>query len=77
MHFREKSAVKKISMEGLSYDKQQDTSTRNELGDDITPVKEGFSKTIIKEKAESFKTPSRDGVIHQTPKLDGIGKLVS
>ena len=77
IHFREKSAVKKISMEGLSYHKKHDSSTRNEFADSEKPSKEAFSKTIIKDKNSNIKTPARNNSINQTPKLVGLSKLVS
>lgn len=74
VHFREKSAIKKISMEGLSYHKQTDNSTRND-GNEAEDSQSEFSKTI-KNKTGKFKTPARNNSINQTPKLIGLSKLV-
>lgn len=76
IHFREKSAVKKISMEGLSYHQsKQDSGTRNEQVDIESKNQEDFSQTL-KNKSGNFKTPARNNSINQTPKLIGLSKLV-
>ena len=63
-------------MEGLSYHKKNDNSTRNDQVDSDDFPSEGFSKTI-KDKTGKFKTPARNNSINQTPKLIGLSKLVS
>jgi hypothetical protein len=74
--YREKSAVKKISMEGLSYHKKNDNSTRNEPLDSDSTNKDIFSESL-KNKTGKFKTPARNNSVNQTPKLIGLSKLVS
>jgi len=75
IHFREKSAVKKISMEGLSYHKKNESNTRNDQVESEGINKEDLSKTI-KNNAGKYKTPARNNSINQTPKLIGLSKLV-
>jgi hypothetical protein len=63
-------------MEGLAYHRKQDISTRNDVQESDGTAKDTFSKTI-KDKSASFKTPARNSLINQTPKLVGVTKLVS
>lgn len=77
INFREKSAVKKISMEGLAYNKRKnDSSTRNDQIDMENENQDAFSNSL-KNKTGKFKTPARNSSINQTPKLIGLSKLVS
>jgi len=62
-------------MEGLAYHRKQDNSTRNDIQDSDGTAKDTFSKTV-KDKSASFKTPARNSLINQTPKLVGVTKLV-
>ena len=73
--YREKSAVKKNSMEGLSYHKKNDNSTRNDNSDSEGTQKEVFSESI-KSKTGKYKTPARNNSVNQKPKLVGLTKMV-
>ena len=63
-------------MEGLSYHKNQDSSTRNDQMDSESTQNDGISNAI-KNKTAKFKTPARNNSINQTPKLIGLSKLVN
>ena len=59
---------------GLAYHRKQDSSARNDVQELDGTIKETFSKT--KDKSASFKTPARNSLTNQTPKLVGVSKLV-